>query len=149
MLTWLGMLMAGRVLWVRLYVGRNTISWISKLQKIVTLSTIEAEYVAVIEASKEMIWLHIFLEELGQKQGKGVLHCDSQSAIHLAKNPVYHARTKHIQVKYHFIRSTLEDGVLMLKKIHRSLNPVDMLTKTVPIEKLKLCATSIGLLLEV
>ena len=82
--------------------------------------------------------MQTFLEELGQKQGKGVLHCDSQSVIHLGKNLVYHARTKHIQVRYHFIISALEDGVLVLEKILRSLNPADMLTKTIPIEKLKL-----------
>ena len=56
---------------------------------------------AITETSKEMIWLQTFLEELGQKQGKGVLRCDSQSVIHLVKNPIYHARTKHIQVRHH------------------------------------------------
>ena len=126
--------------------GGTAVSWVSKLQKIVALSTTEAEYVAMTEASKEMVWLQSFLEELGHKQVKSVLHCDSQSAIHLARNPVYHARTKHIQVRYHFIRSALEDGVLVLEKILGSQNPADMLTKTVPIEKLKLCATSVGLL---
>ena len=66
----------------------------------------------------------------------------------MAKNLVYHARTKHIQVNYHFVKSALEDRVLVLEKILRSLNLADMLTKTVSVEKLKLCATSIGLLLE-
>ena len=79
-------------------VGGTTFSWVSKLQKIVALSTTEAEYVAVTEASKEMIWLRSFLEELGHKLGKSMLYCDSQSAMHLAKNFVDHARTKHIQV---------------------------------------------------
>ena len=82
------------------------------------------------------------------KARKGVLHCDSQSAIHLVKNLVYHARTKHIQVRYHFIRSTLEDGVLVLEKILGRLNPADILIKTIPIEKLKLYVTSVRLLLE-
>ena len=75
-----------------------------------------------------------------------MLHCDSQLAIHLAKNHVYHARVKHIQVQYHFIRSTLEDGALALEKIEGNCNPVYMLTKTVTIEKLELCATLVGLL---
>ena len=57
--------------------GGTTISWVSKVQKIVFLSTIEAEYVTVTEASKEIIWLQSFLEELGHKQGKDVLHYDS------------------------------------------------------------------------
>ena len=77
-----------------------------------------------------------------------MLHCDSQSVIHLAKNPVYHTRTKHIQVRYYFIRLAFENGVLVLEKILENLNLIDMLTKTVPIEKLKLCATSVGLLFE-
>ena len=128
--------------------GGTSINWVSKLQKVVTYSTTEAEYVAVSEAWKEMICLQSFLEELGRKQGKGVLHCNSQNVIHLAKNPIYHARTKHIQVRYHFISSALEDGVLVLEKILGSLNLVVILTKTIPVEKLKLCATSVGLLLE-
>lgn len=126
--------------------GGTAISWVSKLQKVVALSSCEAEYVAVTEAAKEMMWLQPFLRELGQNYDGSVLHCDSQSAIHLAKNPVYHGRTKHIQVRYHFIRSALEDGVLALEKIPGSQNPADMLTKAVTSEKLKLCATSVGLL---
>ena len=116
------------------------------MQKIVALSMTGAEYVAVTEASKEMIWLQGFLEELGQKSEKSVLHCDSQSAIHLAKNPAFHARTKHIQVRYHFIRSALDEDMLELVKIQGSKNPADMLTKVVTTEKLKLCSTSVGLI---
>ena len=125
--------------------GGTAVSWGSQLQKIVVLSTTEAEYVAVTEASKEMVWLQSFLEELGKKQEDNVLYCDSQSAIHLAKNPSFHSRTKHIQLRYHFIRSLLEDGILKLEKISGAQNPADMLTKTVTIDKLKLCSASVGL----
>ncbi len=79
----------------------DQVSWVSRLQKIVTLSTTEAEYVAVTEAALEMIWLKAFLGELGLKQEDSVLFSDSQSAIHLAKNPVFHARTKHIDLTFH------------------------------------------------
>ena len=126
-------------------VGTTAVSWMSQVQKIVTLSTTEAEYVAVTEASKEMIWLQGLLTELGFKQEKNVLHSDSQSAIHLAKNSAFHSRTKHIALRYHFIRSLLEDDVLKLEKIPGSKNPADMLTKTVTVQKLELCATSVGL----
>ena len=125
--------------------GGTAVSWGSQLQKIVALSTTEAEYVAVTEASKEMVRLQSFLEELGKKQEDNVLYCDSQSAIHLAKNPSFHSRTKHIQLRYHFILSLLEDGILKLEKISGAQNPADMLTKTVTIDKLKLCSASIGL----
>ena len=75
-----------------------------------------------------------------------MLNCDSKSVIHLAKNLVYHAGKKHMQVCYHFIRLALEDGVLILKKIQRNWNLVDILTKTVMIEKLELYAISVELL---
>ncbi|RVW31691.1 Retrovirus-related Pol polyprotein from transposon TNT 1-94 [Vitis vinifera] len=126
--------------------GGTAISWTSNLQKIVTLSTTEAEYVAATEAGKEMIWLHGFLGELGKKQEMGILHSDSQSAIFLAKNSAFHSKSKHIQTKYHFIRYLVEDKLVILEKICGSKNPADMLTKGVTIEKLKLCAASIGLL---
>ena len=102
--------------------GSIAVSWVSQLQKVVALSTTETEYIVVTEASKEMIWLQGFLKELGKERENSVLHCDSQSAIHLAKNPVFHSRTKHIQVRYHFIRSLLEDGMISLEKISRSKN---------------------------
>ena len=125
--------------------GGTAVSWMSRLQKSVALSTTEAEYMAISEAGKEMIWLKSFLEELGKKQADSSLYSDSQSAIHLAKNPVFHARTKHIQLRYHFIRGLMSDGTLSLKKVLGSKNPADMLTKVVTTEKLKLCIASAGL----
>ena len=126
-------------------IGGTIVSWISKLKKVVAISSIEAEYVAATEASKEMIWLQRFMEELGKKQENNRLYCDSQSAIHLAKNSAFHSKTKHIQLRYHFIRSALEDGQLKLEKIHTSQNPADMLTKGVTREKLSSCLVSVGL----
>ncbi|KAL5814638.1 hypothetical protein ACOSQ4_025279 [Xanthoceras sorbifolium] len=125
--------------------GGTAVSWVSQLQKIVALSTTEAEYVAVTEASKEMVWLQSLLEELDKKQENSVLYCDSQSAIHLVKNLSFHSRMKHIQLWYHFIRLLLEDGILKLEKISGAQNPADMLTKTVTTDKLKLCSASVGL----
>ncbi|CAL8169107.1 unnamed protein product [Prunus armeniaca] len=68
----------------------GVISWQSKLQKCVALSTTEAEFIATTEACKEILWMKRFLQELGQEQHKYILHCDSQSAIHLSKNPNFH-----------------------------------------------------------
>ena len=92
-----------------------------------------------------MICLQGFLEELGKNQENNVLYFDSQNEIHLAKNPFFDAKIKHIQTKYHFIRSLLEDKALRLEKIHGNENPIDMLTKTVTIDKLKLCSTLVSL----
>ena len=90
----------------------GAVSWRSRLQDCVTQSTIEAEYVAASEASKESIWLGRLVTDLGIKQELPVLHCDSQSAIQLAKNLVFHAKKKHVGVKYHFIIELIEDKQL-------------------------------------
>ena len=68
-----------------------------------------------------------------------MLHCDSQSAIYLAKNQVYHARTKHIDVRFHRIRELVSSGELLLEKVHTSENATDMLTKPVTTDKFKHC----------
>ncbi|KAL8115253.1 hypothetical protein AgCh_021912 [Apium graveolens] len=88
-----------------------------------------------------------FLEELGKKQADSALYSDSQSDIHLAKNPVFHVRTKHIQLRYHFTRELISNGTLSLKKILGSKNPADMLTKTYKSE-VKTGKTPSGRLLE-
>jgi hypothetical protein len=85
------------------------------------------------------------MEELGKKEENNRLYCESESAIHLAKNSTFHSKTNHIKLRYHFIRSTLEDGHLKLEKIHTSQNPADMLTKGVTREKLSSYSVSVGL----
>ena len=126
-------------------VGGTTVSWISKLQHVVSLSTTKAQYVATTEAIKEMIQLQRFMEQLGKKQEISRLYSDSQSSIHLAKNLAFHSKTKHIQLKYHFIRYVLDEELLKLEKIHTGQNPAYMLTKEVTGEKLSSCSVSVGL----
>ena len=92
-----------------------------------------------------MLWLKRFLEELGIKQKEYKIHCDSQSALDLSKNPMYHSRTKHIDTRYHWIREVMDKQLLKLEKIHTKENPADMLTKVVPQEKLQLCTDIIGI----
>ena len=77
------------------------------------------------------------MKELDKEQVNPSLHSNKQSVIDLAKNPVYHDRIKHIDVPYHFIRTLLNDGVLLLVKINTRRNPADMLTKVVTTKKLK------------
>jgi len=73
-----------------------------------------------------------------------LLHSNNQSAIDFANNLVYHNITKHIDVRYHFIRKILKDGVFLLLKIHKSQNPANMLTKVVAVENLKSCSAFVG-----
>ncbi|CAH9062481.1 unnamed protein product [Cuscuta epithymum] len=124
----------------------GTVSWQSRLQKCVALSTTEAEYIAAAEAGKEMLWLKRFLQELGIHQKEYKVHCDSQSALDLSKNSMYHSRTKHIDIRYHWIRETIDQQLLRLVKINTKENPSDMLTKVVTRDKLELCRDIVGML---
>ncbi|KAL0286483.1 UNVERIFIED_CONTAM: Retrovirus-related Pol polyprotein from transposon TNT 1-94 [Sesamum radiatum] len=102
------------------------ISWKSQLQNIVALSTTEAEYIATTEAFKEAIWLKGILTEIGFLKNNVSVFSDSQSSIQLCKNPVFHDRTKHIEVKHHFIRDIVNKGVINLEKLSSEENPADM-----------------------
>lgn len=123
----------------------GAVSWKSRLQKCVALSTTVAEYIAAAEAGKEMLWLKRFLQELGINQEDYKVHCDSQSALDLSKNSMYHSRTKHIDIRYHWIREVMNKQLLRLVKIHTEENPADMLTKAVTREKIELCRDLIGM----
>ena len=85
-----------------------------------------------------------FLQKLGLKQEKYVLYCDSQSAIHLSKNFTFHLRSKHIDVRYHWIRDVLDLKLLQLENVHIDDNISDMLTKTLSRDKHLKCRTLEG-----
>ncbi|GKD70219.1 retrovirus-related pol polyprotein from transposon TNT 1-94 [Tanacetum coccineum] len=123
----------------------GTVSWVSKLQSVVAMSTTEAEYVAAAQASKEAVWLKMLLEELGYKQEKITLFCDNQSALYLARNPAFHSKTKHIRVQYHFVREKVEEGTVDMQKIHTDDNVADYLTKAINGDKFIWCRSSCGL----
>ena len=87
--------------------GGFVVSWKSKLQSLVTLSTIEAKYMALTSEAKESIWLKGLVSELGIAQDFATVYCDSLSAIYLAKDQVHHDRTKHIDVRYHLTKNQI------------------------------------------
>ncbi|KAL0428360.1 UNVERIFIED_CONTAM: Retrovirus-related Pol polyprotein from transposon TNT 1-94 [Sesamum latifolium] len=122
------------------------ISWKSQLQNIVALSTTEAEYIATIEAFKEAIWLKGILTEIGFLKQNVSVFSDSQSSIQLCKNSVFHDRTKHIEVRHHFIRDIVGKGVINLEKIIFEENPADMGTKSLTVEKFQNCLKILNLL---
>lgn len=101
------------------------------VQLISALSTTKAKYMALMEASKEAIWLKRLAKEFGIAQNLVVIQSDSQSAICLVKNQVFHGRSKHIDVRYHRIRDWVYDGDIMVKKVHTTKNASDCLTKPV------------------
>ncbi|KAK3025963.1 hypothetical protein RJ639_040937 [Escallonia herrerae] len=103
------------------------------------LQHFEAEYIAAIEAVKEAIWSKGLVGDLGLKQESSIVYCDSQSAIHMTKNQMFHERTKHIDVRFHFIRDVVSQGTVMVEKIFTDENPADMMTKHIPEIKFKHC----------
>ena len=113
--------------------GGNPISWRSSLQKVVALSTTEAEYIALSDAVKEGVWLKRFAKELGFPQESVEIFCDSQSAIALSKNAVYHEKTKHVATKYYFICDLIDAGEVQVLKIGTEYNPANIFTKVLPV----------------
>uniref|UniRef100_I1R322 Reverse transcriptase Ty1/copia-type domain-containing protein n=1 Tax=Oryza glaberrima TaxID=4538 RepID=I1R322_ORYGL len=109
---------------------------------VVTLSSCEAEYMAASAASTQALWLAQLLSDLlGRDTGTVELRVDSKSALALAKNPVFHERSKHIQVRYHFIRSYLEEGSIKASYINTKDQLADLLTKPLGrIKFLELCS---------
>ena len=85
------------------------------------------------------------IAELGFSQERYILFCDNQSAIHLSKNSSFHGKSKHIDIRYHWIRDVLESKDIEMEKIHTDKNIADMLTKVVSCDKLKVCAKGAGL----
>jgi hypothetical protein len=119
------------------------ISWCSKKQATVALSSTEAEYIAATQAAKEAIWLRTFLKELHIVQKSATLiFSDSQGSNALIKNPVYHARTKHIDIQYHFVREHVLAGSLSFYYCATNDQVADILTKALPkgkFESFRMC----------
>ena len=127
-------------------VDGGAVSWSSKKQELVTLSTTEAEYVAATHAAKEAIWLRRLISEVFKSvETPTTLFCDSKSAIALAHDGHYHARTKHIDIRYHFIRYIIEAGTIKLVYCPTNDMTADVLTKALPSVKAKHFASALGL----
>lgn len=125
----------------------GAISWSSRKQELVTLSTAEAEYVAATHAAKEAIWLRKLIGELFPHLIiPTTLYCDNQAALKLATDDNYHARTKHIDIRFHFIRHTVASGALKLVYCPTQDMVADILTKALPKWKVVAHATTLGLL---
>ncbi|GJZ54207.1 putative ribonuclease H-like domain-containing protein [Tanacetum coccineum] len=111
------------------FLGRRLISWQCKKQTIVATSTTEAEYVAAASCCGQVLWLQNQLLDYGFNFMNTIIHIDNQSTICIIKNPVYHSKTKHIEIRHHFIRDCYEKKLIQVQKIHTDLNVADLLTK--------------------
>ena len=124
----------------------GAISWSSRKQELVTLSTAEAEYVATMHAAKEAIWLQKLIFELFPTlKMPTTLYCDNQAALRLSTDDNYHACTKHIDVRYHFIRHVIASSALQLVYCPTDDMTVDILTKGLPKWKVNFHVVSLGL----
>ena len=127
-------------------VDGGAVSWASKKQELVTLSTAESEYVATTHAAKEAVWLRRLIGEVfGPLADPTTLYNDNQAAIALTKDGSYHARTKHIDVRYHFIRYSIDAGSIRLLYCPTNDMTADILTKALPSIKVKHFAAALGL----
>ena len=127
-------------------IGGAAVSWSSKRQRSVTLSSCEAEYVAACEATRELIWETAFIRELGYSIPTPIVHMDSQSALQLIHNPVFHDKSKHIQARMHYVRERVQEGEVTFQKIKTDLNISDSLTKGVNNAKTIFCRLGMGLI---
>jgi hypothetical protein len=125
--------------------GECVVSWKSFKQKTVSLSSTESEYIGLVAAAKEALWLKHILIELGRIPNTIEINCDNQSTICIAKNPELHARSKHIDVRYHFIREKIENQEFVVKYQPSEELVADVLTKGLPRNKHYKCVEMLQL----
>ena len=122
----------------------GAVSWRSRLQNCITQSTTEAEYVAAASAAKKAIWLRKLLSDIGcQCSEATMLFIDNQNAIRLKRNPEFHKGTKHIDIRYHFIREKVECNELTVSFISSNLQLADIFTKALPKDRFNFLCTNL------
>ena len=128
------------------YVGNNLVSWMSKKQNSISLSTAEAEYIVAGRCCTQLLWMQKLLHDYGICQKHFTIYCDNTSAINISKNLVQYSRTKHIEIRHHFIRKLVEDGTLTLEFIHTDDQKADLFTKSLDNKHFEFLRQSIGVI---
>ena len=126
--------------------GTGAISWASRLQPFVTLSTTEAEYIAAVSAGQEILWLRNLFTEFGYKfDAPSTLYMDNQSALSVAKNPEHHGRMKHLDLRFYWLRDVVADGQIAVHYMPTDTMPADVMTKALSRVKVQDMCSMLGL----
>ncbi|GJS13182.1 putative ribonuclease H-like domain-containing protein [Tanacetum coccineum] len=128
------------------FLGKRLISWQCKKQTVVANSTTEAEYVATANCCGQVLWIQNQMLDYGFNFMNTKIHIDNESTICIVKNLVFHAKTKHIEIRHHFIRDSYKKRLIQVIKIHTDHNVVDLLTKAFDVSRFNFMIASIGLL---
>ncbi|GKB81224.1 putative ribonuclease H-like domain-containing protein [Tanacetum coccineum] len=128
------------------FLGKRLISWQCKKQTIVANSTTEAEYVAAANCCGQVLWIQNQMLDYGFNFMNTKIYIDNESTICIVKNPVFHSKTKHIEIRHHFIRDSYEKKLIQVIKIHTDQNVADLLTKAFDASRFNFLIASIGLL---
>ncbi|KAL0847150.1 hypothetical protein Bca101_020396 [Brassica carinata] len=111
------------------FLGNNMISWHSKKQNCVSLSTAEAEYISLGSCCTQLLWMRQMLVDYGITSDSMIVHYDNMSAINLTKNPVQHSRTKHVDLRHHFVRELVELKLVVIEHVSSENQLADIFTK--------------------
>ena len=128
------------------FVGHCLTSWFSKKQTSLAISTTEAEYVSAGKACQQALWMKQALVDYGIQLNGITILCDNKGAIDLSKNPVQHSRTKHIEIRHHFLRDNVQKGNISIEKVSSEDNIADILTKPLKREPFNLLRLGLGLM---
>ncbi|GJS48132.1 retrovirus-related pol polyprotein from transposon TNT 1-94 [Tanacetum coccineum] len=127
------------------FLGGKLVSWSSKKQDCTAMSTAEAEYVSLSACCAQVIWMRTQLLDYGYKYNRILMYCDSKSAIAISCNPVQHSKTKHIDIRYHFIKEHVEKGTVELYFVGTEYQLADLFTKALPKERFEYLVHRIGM----
>ncbi|GJX18254.1 hypothetical protein Tco_0219086 [Tanacetum coccineum] len=128
------------------FMGCCLTSWFSKKQTALAISTTEAEYVSAGKACQQALWMKQALVDYGVRLDDIPIMCDNKGAIDLSKNPVQHSRTKHIEIRHHFLRDNVQKGNISLEKVSSEDNIADILTKPLKREPFNYLRLGLGMM---
>nr|GEV20496.1 Gag-Pol polyprotein [Tanacetum cinerariifolium] len=127
------------------FLGERLISWSSKRQKSAAISSMEAEYIALFGCCAQILWMRSQLLDYGLAFNKIPMYCDNKSAIALCCNNVQHSWSKHIDIRYHFIKEQVENGVIELYFVNTEYQLADLFTKALGRDKIEFLTNKLGM----